>query len=360
MWHTLLREAVRAPSGDNTQPWRFELDADGRCLRFFVDPTRDPSPMNSGQRMARIAVGAALENLLRTVRHNGCEVTLESDPEPALAAVRLDQPVAGTVRADPLIARRVTNRRPYDGRPMPVEILAALTRHTPELLGVKTCWITDRQRLTELGALIGQADALMFGEPSMRNAFLSQVRFDAPANAPVEQGLPLGALEASLKDRLALRTMRHLPDWLLKVGGALRVFAAKARQLVESASGLCLVSAPEGSDEQADLQVGRAMQRAWLELTAQGIAAQPMMSLAVLENLLDHASPSLAASLWEDRLQELRQQFRKMVPEAGRDRLGFLLRIGWAAAPTARTGRILLTLPGGGTFQLHRSHVACQ
>ena len=48
---TLLAAAVHAPSGDNTQPWRFELDAGQGRIVLHLDPTRDPSPMNAGQRL---------------------------------------------------------------------------------------------------------------------------------------------------------------------------------------------------------------------------------------------------------------------------------------------------------------------
>ena len=46
-------------------------------IAVYVDESRDPSPMNAGQRMARIAVGSALENLVRTTRKNALDVELE-------------------------------------------------------------------------------------------------------------------------------------------------------------------------------------------------------------------------------------------------------------------------------------------
>ena len=58
---TLIAAGIQAPSGDNTQPWRFMVDSQARTIAAHVDETRDPSPMNSGQRMSRIAVGAAVE-----------------------------------------------------------------------------------------------------------------------------------------------------------------------------------------------------------------------------------------------------------------------------------------------------------
>src|SRR5262249_33996936 len=144
-------------------------------IAIHLDPTRDPSPMNSGQRMARIALGAALENILRTTAGNGWTVRLEDDPRPAVAALRLEGAPPGPVALEGVLRQRVTNRRNYDGRPVPAEALAAATAATPPLEGVTTHWITERPRLEGLADLIGRADAVMFGAPPMRHAFLRNV-----------------------------------------------------------------------------------------------------------------------------------------------------------------------------------------
>src|SRR5262249_42555471 len=80
----LISAAVRAPSGDNTQPWRFKIDAKAGRITVAVDETRDPSPMNAGQRMARIAAGAALENILRTAQHNHWDAEPHTEAEGAI------------------------------------------------------------------------------------------------------------------------------------------------------------------------------------------------------------------------------------------------------------------------------------
>jgi nitroreductase len=336
---TLIEAAVRAPSGDNTQPWRFALDPALPRVAIHLDPTRDPSPMNSGQRMARIALGAALENILRTAAGNGWTVRLEDDPAPALAALHLEHFNPGPVAVEPVLRQRVTNRRDYDGKPVAPEALAAAAAATPPLGGVTTHWITERQRLEGLADLVGRADAVMFGAPAMRHAFLHNVRFDAPPNAEVEEGLSLDSLELSASDRVALRLMRKMPQWLYRLFGAGKVFRAKAQQLVASASGLCLVVAPDDA-EATDLTVGRAMQRAWLALTEKGLAVQPMSSLPVLDNALRHGTPEVIAAVGRDVVGALLEELRRLAPELGGGRLAFLMRFGHAPPPTGRTGRL--------------------
>ena len=91
---------------------------------------------------------------------------------------------------------------------------------------MRTLWIHQRERILALADLVGKSDALMLGEPSMRRAFLGNVRFDVPWNEEVDQGLALGSLELPAADRIALRMMQYLPDWVLRIGGAPGKFAA--------------------------------------------------------------------------------------------------------------------------------------
>src|SRR5581483_7767489 len=106
------------------------------------------------------------------------------------------------------------------------EVLDRLVGATPTLDGVTTVWIVGADRLTALAATIGRADAVMFGEPTMRNAFLSKVRFDRPAGEAVDEGLSFNSLELSVSDQFALRFMRRAPDGLLRLARASAVVEA--------------------------------------------------------------------------------------------------------------------------------------
>lgn len=341
MFETLLGAAVRAPSGDNLQPWRFVVDREAGSIALSVDERRDRSPMNPGQRMSRIAVGAALENILRTAQHNGWHSDLEPAGPSALAGIRFRRPVAARGTIDEVLQARVTNRRVYDGRALPADMFAALARQTPVLDGVRTHWMMDRERLLDWASLVSCADTLVFREKSRRRALLSNLRFSAAGPGLPEDGLTAASLELSVAQRLALRLAVRAPNWVVKCSGLLRLVASHTRRLVRSASGLCLVVAPDGT-ERTDLRVGQAMQRAWLALTAAGLAVQPMMSPVILSALPDSRSePGQEAPGFEE-LAALRTALRQAAPEIDGGRLAFLMRFGYAPPPTSRTGRLAL------------------
>jgi hypothetical protein len=172
----------------------------------------------------------------------------------------------------------------------------------------------------------------------MRKAFLDNLRFDVPPNTVVEYGLSLGSLEVSGADRAALRMMTRMPDWLLRLFRAKRVFYANAFRLVNSASGLCVVTEPTGQSD-TEILAGRLLQRAWLALTARGLSVQPMMSLAILESVLQRGSSALLVSLGRDDAAALVDSLRAHVPESSTANLAFIMRFGCASRPTVRTGR---------------------
>lgn len=331
---TLIEAAILAPSGDNTQPWRFRLDENDSELTIAIDESRDPSPMNAGQRMARIAIGAALENIVRTADANRWNVTTRiGDDQVYLGFIGSAPDRAGSIGK--VIQSRSTNRRCYDRRTAPSGIECVLGDQVSADAAVKTYWITKDDRIRALAALIGRADEAMFGVTAMRQAFLAKVRFDAAATSPVAEGLSLASLELTRADRVALRLLRSLPPWAVRAAGIPRALRKKAMELVGSSSGVCVIVAEDRTNS-TDFLVGRAMQQAWLALTELGFAAQPMMSLPVLDNVREHGRSGLVDG---SQVEVFLQDLRTALPDIGQGRPAALLRFGYGSPPSGRTGR---------------------
>jgi nitroreductase len=349
----LADAAARAPSGDNMQPWCFKLDPQAACLELYAAPDCDPSPMNSAQRMTLIACGAALENALIAAHERGwrthVEVTerqIERNGAIPLARIRLLDRIGRsplpTLPTD--LAARVTNRKRYDARPLSPQVLDVLKVATQKMEGFRCCWLADRSSIETLATLIGRADAIMFSEPSMRRSIFSNVRFDLPPDAEAEEGLPVAALELSVSERMVLPFLKDVPNTVFKISSAPLMFAARTRSLVRSCSALFVIDSierPCAQERHTEIRVGQVLQRAWLALTKAGLAAQPMMSLVVLDNALRHGSPDLITSLERLKapalLSEFRAALRHITGDSGRP--GFLLRLGYAPPPSARSGR---------------------
>src|SRR5688572_13583665 len=81
IWEFLLRYAVRAPSGHNTQPWRFRI-TDGR-VHLYADSSRSLPVVDPEGRELVMSCGAALAHLTVALRHFGYAGDVSPFPDPA-------------------------------------------------------------------------------------------------------------------------------------------------------------------------------------------------------------------------------------------------------------------------------------
>jgi len=325
----LLEAARTAPSRDNTQPWRFTVHGDaGERISFGLDHERDPFPDKT---MARIAVGAAVECACVAAARMGSAVRFQEPHEGALVTMSITAPKR-LPEPDLARTRRVTNRRAYDGRALDDATAHSLREATPARDRAQTHWF-GRERVRALGPLFEQAEELFFLDAGLREQTLSAIRFDVKDRDEVARGMSLGSLELSAGERATLAGLRRSLDPRF-AAAELKKMGARARRLIESASGVCIITTV-GSDPMADVDVGRAMQRAWMALTQRGLAAHPMTTMMSLSLALSVADEARAAAL----LAAFRRAFPSVGPEA---RIAFLMRFGWAEPPSCRVGRLPL------------------
>lgn len=328
----ILDAARIAPSWGNTQPWRFHVE--GETISFVVDQEREPRYFVG---MAHIAVGAALECALLRASRMGATARIEmpADHQPLLRLT-----VSGakrTVEPDKALMRRATNRRLYDGRAIDDATYGWLVEATPPLDGVRTHWF-GRERVRVMGPLLEEAEAVFYANPRLREVALQAIRFDVRDREEVTHGLPLGSLELSTADRITMDVLRHTPAERLAGTGAAQKMGARARRLVESASGVCIFTRPDGSRPILDVAVGRAMQRAWLALTRKGLVAQPMSVVQVLDNVLGIEGSSMPD---RERVETLLSGFRAAFPSVEKGAsIALLMRYGWAPPPTTLVRRL--------------------
>jgi hypothetical protein len=339
----LLSAALLAPSGDNLQPWRVVLDSSSDRIGIILDPSRDQSPMNSGQRMSRIAIGAMLENIVQLA--DAMRLSLEIEMCPGGKDFLIVVTVSGEVSTEGsdffrFLGERVSNRRVYDGRPVPEDLQKKLQGETGND-DFKVHWVFEKEKLQQLGELLGKSDACMFSSFKVRKSFIGTVRFDLPRNEGAEHGLSLGSLEAGTGDVIGLRLLKYMPDFLFKAVKAGDKISDAAKNFIHSSSGLCVISQPEISDR-SDIRLGQLMQRVWLCLGKHGLAVQPMNSMVILSNMKHYNQ--VPAGIDTSEMLDLLKEFNNHFPELDNNYPGFIFRFGYAAPPTAKNKRLSLDM----------------
>ncbi len=324
----ILDAARIAPSRDNLQPWRFVVDQE--TVSFMVDHERDRSPANADGRMARIALGAAIECALLRAGRMGVIVRVQPPRPGAFATISFTSPKRDP-EPDKALLRRITNRHLFDGRPVDDATFAWLREATPAIDLARTFWF-GRERVKALGQIVEEAEQLYYADKKSREAALGAIRFDVRDREDVTYGLSLGCMELSASERVTFDTLRRTQQERLAAMGIFKKMGARARRLMESASGVCLITA-SGNEPDTDVAVGRSMQRAWLALTRRGLVAHPMSTIPALDAAPDPGEAVTAA------LASARSAF----PNLERwSRIALLIRFGWAPAPTVRVRRLLL------------------
>lgn len=277
---TVLEAARWAPSGDNTQPWRFERLDDETALLHGHD-TRTHCVYDLDGRPSQVAIGALIETAAIAASTIGRRLHAERQPGPDERPLYLLKLAAdATVAPDPLAAvieLRSVQRRPFSRAALDNERRQALEASVGP--GHRVRWIAGGAR-TAMAGLLFRSARLRLTTPEAWRVHRDIIEWGAHFS---EDRVPDQALGAH---PLVLPAMRFaLADWK-RVQFANRFLAGTWMPRIEmdllpalgcAAHFVILADEPPRS-VQASVAVGRAMQRFWLTATALGLQLQPEMT----------------------------------------------------------------------------------
>ncbi|MDI9584504.1 MAG: nitroreductase family protein [Acidobacteriota bacterium] len=291
----ILESGVRAPSGHNTQPWRFDVDGD--TIRVLPDLGRRLPVVDPDDHALFISLGCAVENMVVAARHLGMDAAVSIEADGSIFVRLTDSAEPPRDELYEAIAKRQSNRGAYDGRPVPDDHLTKLLDAAARE-GVRVLPFVGQDGFGELLPFIAEGNRAQFADREFVNELISWVRFsDAEAQAT--------------QDGLWSRCMGvpAAPRWLGSI--FMRLFtspkseAARCEKLVRSSSALVLFAA-EGNDYAAWVNVGRSFQRLALTATSLGISHahvnMPCEVVSVRRRLAEHLSLDTAQPLLLIRL----------------------------------------------------------
>jgi nitroreductase len=336
----ILELARWAPSGDNTQPWRFEVRAQDHVAVHCHD-TRADTVYDLDGHPSQISVGALLETMRLAATGHGLRADAVRRPdsldERPVFDVRL-VPDA-TVRPSELIGsivKRSVQRRAMRTRPLSEGEKRALEDAAGAAYSIG--WIEGRAKF--------KAARLMYDNARLRltmpEAFEVHRRIidwgtdRSPDKVPdralgVDPGT-LVLMKWAMVNWKRMSTINTLMGtWAPRLQMDLIPGVACAAHFVLKAR-----RAPQGIDDY--IEAGRAVQRFWLTLTHLGLYMQPEMtplifSKYVRENRVFTQTPGL-----HEAAARLRAQAEELV-FAGAGHPVYMGRVGAGPAPRARSER---------------------
>jgi len=347
---TILEEIIDlarwAPSGDNTQPWRFEI-LNEQHLRVHGFDTREDCVYDFRGHPSQIALGALLENLSLAAGKFNLEACLslgsDSHDEHLVFDVLFSTRKSG-VLPDYLyehIRNRTVQRRPYRTTPLADDQKSALSASLGEAHDV--LWLEGLSQRLFMAKLNSLAGKLRLSIPEAYAVHRKVVKWKARFS---DDRVPD---EAIGMDPLSLILMRWIMKSWSRVDFFNTYFGATILPRVEldflpalacAAHFVILRKTPP--DMPIDyVTSGRAIQRLWLTATGLGLQLQPEMSALIFRSYAVYgASLSIKSGANEVAL-EIANKFDRHL--GGKDVANcaiFLGRIGQGASPWARSLRL--------------------
>lgn len=335
----LVEAAIRAPSGENCQPWSFKFD--GSKIWLYNLPDRDLSIYNYKQKGSYVSHGAAIENMAIAASSKGYETAVQLFPDqgqPNLMAV-LNFEKNETVTADPLVAvipRRSTNRKFYKPEPLTAEEQDQIIKSCMKVAapGESLKLITDRKAIIEIAPSLTVNEQLIFSNPVMHQFFFDHLRWTAAEDNEKKNGFFVKALELTFMQVTAFKILKHwsLIKFLDKFGFA-KVAGQANLKNYESSGGLGAIVLA-GNSNIDYVNAGRMIQRVWLTATSLGLSIQPVTgTLFFMQNIIGGSEDKFSA----DEITLIKDSYAKIKSVFGIDEetVGMIFRIGKGEPPTA-------------------------
>jgi hypothetical protein len=185
----LVRYATMAPSGHNTQPWRFTIQ--NNVIRIIPDKRRSLAVVDPDDREMYISLGCALENLALAAAYNGLTANADLFPagEPECLRITLapdggpGEP--GLFDAIPL---RQCTRSEYSSQPLSEDERSALQAVQADG-GVSLHLFDGAERFEPLIALVKAGNQAQYSNKAFVEELISWLRFNDAEATSTRDGL---------------------------------------------------------------------------------------------------------------------------------------------------------------------------
>lgn len=327
----ILELARWAPSGDNTQPWRFEVKSGTEIYVHGYD-TRDHCVYDLDGTASQFAHGALLETLALAATRFGCRAEisrLSEDPSGHIvyrAAIVPDAAVTEDPRVVS-ITERVVQRRPLYPRRLSATEKSALEAAARPYRVVWMDTFGKRWRMASLNAFNAQIRLTI---PEAFAVHKATIEWDKTVSADRMPGSALGAPWLLLQIMRSAMVSWERIDLLNRyLGGTLmpRLFLDWLPGLMCS-SHFALIGAQIPAEPDDFVAAGRATQRFWLELTRLGFQAQPLYTPLVFATYARQQRTFTCLEAAQARAKETAARLERIFGGESAQRLVFLGRLG--------------------------------
>lgn len=308
----MIKQATKAPSGHNTQPWLFRSHRD--CIEIHPDFSKTLKVVDPHHREMFVSLGCATENLCIAAQSKGydCRVTISNE---GMIRIQLHAKEIGEDRQMPslleLISKRQSNRSVYNGKIIKESTLKELLSLQQENHIQIHCWEKGSEKFNKILQLILEGNAIQMNDLPFKKELKNWMRFNKQHEERFRDGLSYAVFGAP-----------NLPQWMsrLIMNACLtpRIQNKGDRQKLESSSHLVLFTVKEDIPIEW-MALGRTLERFLLNTTQAGVATAFMNQPCELHSLSEQIEQNiLRGEEKEIPVVLLRMGYAKPMPYSSR------------------------------------------
>ena len=334
-----------APSGDNTQPWRFEILSPSAAVIHAFD-TRRHCVYDLTGGPSQIAVGAMLETARLAASSIGMRAGVKNLPTDSDERLqfRLDLFPDAAVACSELvqyIQTRCTNRRPYSSRPLGQRERDAIEGSVGADLHVR--WLEGPQRRAA-ARLLFESAKIRLTIPEAYTVHRDVIEWNAQFSESriPDQAVGLDPVGMALM-RWAMKSWERTSLLSNYLGGTLLPrIQLELLPALGCAAHLVLVGRAPLASIEDNLLVGAAVQRLWLTATQHDLQMQPELTPLIFAGYSRHKLEFSADRRASARAARLSALLDALLGKDIAERAVWLCRVGFANSPQSRSTRLPL------------------
>jgi len=280
----ILDYAIWAPSGDNSQPWRFEVE--GNTIKVFNIPERDTSFYNYNQNASLVALGSLIENIKIISPYYGYTPSINLLPESTsstlIATVVLKESQKFNDPLYPYIKTRASNRKPYETRALSTEEKQEILRNDT-ITGVSIKLVDDRETLEKLADAASVNEKVVLENKKLHEFLFHSITWNEKEDKE-KRGFFIKTLELKGPQIIGFKLFKHWPILQLfnKLGASNLVSRDNAKLYKQSGTFVAIIA--NDTTPISFLKTGMAVQRFWLQAARLNLGAQPITGVLFLHH----------------------------------------------------------------------------
>ncbi|MBU1663984.1 MAG: nitroreductase family protein [Gammaproteobacteria bacterium] len=342
----ILELARWAPSGDNTQPWRFEIIDDAHGVVHGFD-TRDHCVYDLDGHASQLALGCLLETIELAASAHGIRVEiLRRDASPETTPtfdVRLHaDPSVSPAPLLPFITKRSVQRRPMQTRPLSLAEKRALEQAVAGQY--KVTWKESRRDRWQSARLMFANAEIRLTMPEAYLVHRSIIEWNAQYSESMVPDQAVGL------DTPTLKLMRWAMQSWNRVDILNRYFMGTLAPRLQldlipgwaCAAHFAIVAKQPPTTPDDYIAGGRAVQRFWLTATQLGLQLQPEMTPVIFSRYIREGRDFTDSPKPRQLARDLAARFDQYCGQDQAKNVVFLGRTGAGKPAHARSTRLPL------------------